>query len=395
MRTAVTRPVLWPREQPASPARRCVRRAGGVHENSDARYGGTRRPPDGRRRRHRPPHPEVFATSTTRQPCHQPPGRVQLDHRRPARHILGRGSPYRYRSGSIGSPQRGHSAGSAPPVVSGSRNSPHPGHTRCAQQAGSPPPRSMSPACARAGCAVQSFAHPGPGERGHESWQRRRAESTVEAMTINTSFPPSARRTGRLAAAGAAALTAAVVLAACGSADDDSGAAATDEQVTVEVDESDASTEAFNDADVMFAQMMIPHHAQALEMAEIMLHKDGLDPEVVTLVEQIRDAQGPEIELMTDWLADWDAPLLDPADPEVAEMDGMVPAEGIDQLRAAEGAEAEQLFLAQMIEHHVGAVDMAEEEIADGIDPAAIALAEEIITAQQTEIEQMTAMLDD
>src|SRR5699024_9489369 len=78
MRTAVTRPVLWPREQPASPARRCVRRAGGVHENSDARYGGTRRPPDGRRRRHRPPHPEVFATSTTRQPCHQPPGRVQL-----------------------------------------------------------------------------------------------------------------------------------------------------------------------------------------------------------------------------------------------------------------------------------------------------------------------------
>src|SRR5699024_7605102 len=78
MRTAVTRPVLWPREQPASPARRCVRRAGGVHENSDARYGGTRRPPDGRRRRHRPPHPEVFATSTTRQPCHQPPGRVHL-----------------------------------------------------------------------------------------------------------------------------------------------------------------------------------------------------------------------------------------------------------------------------------------------------------------------------
>ncbi len=214
-------------------------------------------------------------------------------------------------------------------------------------------------------------------------------------MTIKTSFPLSARRTGRLAAAGAAALTAAVVLAACGSADDDSGAAATDEQVTVEVDESDASTEAFNDADVMFAQMMIPHHAQALEMAEIMLDKDGLDPEVVTLVEQIRDAQGPEIELMTDWLADWDAPLLDPADPEVAEMDGMVPAEGIDQLRAAEGAEAEQLFLAQMIEHHVGAVDMAEEEIADGIDPAAIALAEEIITAQQTEIEQMTAMLDD
>src|SRR5699024_2243591 len=86
MRTAVTRPVLWPREQPASPARRCVRRAGGVHENSDARYGGTRRPPDGRRRRHRPPHPEVFATSTTRQPCHQPPGRVQLGCRAMAQH---------------------------------------------------------------------------------------------------------------------------------------------------------------------------------------------------------------------------------------------------------------------------------------------------------------------
>lgn len=214
-------------------------------------------------------------------------------------------------------------------------------------------------------------------------------------MTLKTTSLLSVRRTGRLTAVGAAALTAAVVLTACGSTDGDASAAVTDENVTVEVGESDASAEAFNDADVMFVQMMIPHHAQALEMAEIMLAKEGLDPEVVALVEQIRDAQGPEIALMTGWLADWGAPELDPADPHVAEMDGMVPAEGIEELRAAEGTAAEQLFLAQMIEHHVGAVDMAEDQIADGVAPEVTALSEEIIAAQQAEIDQMTAMLGD
>src|SRR5699024_6373922 len=148
-------------------------------------------------------------------------------------------------------------------------------------------------------------ASTGAGEGGHEQWLLPGDRCTVGSMTLKTTSFLSVRRTGRLAAVGAAALTAAVVLTACGSTDGDASAAVTDENVTVEVGESDASAEAFNDADVMFVQMMIPHHAQALEMAEIMLAKEGLDPEVVALVEQIRDAQGPEIALMTGWLADW------------------------------------------------------------------------------------------
>src|SRR5699024_5351801 len=140
-------------------------------------------------------------------------------------------------------------------------------------------------------------ASTGAGEGGHEQWLLPGDRCTVGSMTLKTTSFLSVRRTGRLAAVGAAALTAAVVLTACGSSD---SATATDqEQVTVEVEDPGAGAEAVNDADVMFVQMMIPHHAQALEMAEIMLAKEGLDPEVVALVEQIRDAQGPEIALMT------------------------------------------------------------------------------------------------
>lgn len=153
---------------------------------------------------------------------------------------------------------------------------------------------------------------------------------------------------------------------------------------------ADAATEA-NAADVMFAQMMIPHHEQALEMSAIVLAKDGVDPEVAELAEQIAAAQGPEIEQLEAWLDEWGVPRM-PGDHDMP-MDGMLTEAELDELEAADGASGSQLFLEQMIEHHEGAIDMAEQHQASGEHEGALELSAAIIEAQEAEIERMQEML--
>ena len=68
----------------------------------------------------------------------------------------------------------------------------------------------------------------------------------------------------------------------------------------------------------MFAQMMIPHHAQAVEMSDMMLKKQDIPAEVTALATRIKAAQGPEIEKMTGWLEGWDEPTQAPSDPGTA-----------------------------------------------------------------------------
>lgn len=182
-----------------------------------------------------------------------------------------------------------------------------------------------------------------------------------------------------------------------------------------------ASATAHNDSDVMFAQGMIPHHQQAIEMSDMLLGKQGIDPEVVSLAEQIKSAQGPEIEQMQGWLQEWgvgSTPPEDgampghqmpghdmpghqmPAGGDMGSMPGM-PAGGhgmmsqadMAALQNAQGAEAGRLFLTQMITHHEGAIMMAQREIEGGQYPAAVDMARTIVSSQQAEIDQMRAML--
>ena len=157
---------------------------------------------------------------------------------------------------------------------------------------------------------------------------------------------------------------------------------------------SSASAE-FNDADVMFAQMMIPHHRQAVEMSDLILAKPGVDPEVTALAKQIKAAQQPEIDTMTAWLKAWGKPteggsggMNHGADDQM-----MTPAE-MDRLKQASGTEGQKLFLAGMVKHHQGAVLMAQREIANGRHPDAIKLAEDIVRAQNAEIATMQAILE-
>jgi uncharacterized protein (DUF305 family) len=147
-----------------------------------------------------------------------------------------------------------------------------------------------------------------------------------------------------------------------------------------------------NQADIMFAQMMIPHHAQAVEMSDIILAKPDLPAEITALATKIKDAQAPEIETMTGWLESWKVPTM-MSDHSGHGMSGMVDDEGIDKLKDATGTDAVRLFLEQMIGHHEGAVDMAQQEIGAGKYPEAVQLARDIVTAQESEIAEMKQLL--
>ena len=191
----------------------------------------------------------------------------------------------------------------------------------------------------------------------------------------------------------AALLAAMSVLTACGNNDDSS-----DHETR-----SSASGDEFNDADVEFASDMIQHHAQALAMVDLTMGRQ-LDPEVQQLAEDIREAQGPEIEQMTDWLTDWDQPIPETVrdhanahgDGEMEmdpDMPGMMSADQMAELEAAEGAEFQQMWLEMMIEHHEGAIEMAQTEQSDGKFGPAKELAENIASAQQDEISTMENLL--
>lgn len=150
----------------------------------------------------------------------------------------------------------------------------------------------------------------------------------------------------------------------------------------------------FNAADETFVTGMIPHHEQAIEMAEMLLDKDGVDERVVAVAERIREAQQPEIDLMTSWLEEWGV------DPDMGDMpgmdhgggDGMMSDDDMAALESASGDEASGLFLEQMVQHHEGAIEMARQELDNGENADALELAQQIIDAQTAEIAEMEAL---
>ena len=196
----------------------------------------------------------------------------------------------------------------------------------------------------------------------------------------------------RMLALASTALITTLVLAGCGQ-NNDPGMSGMDHGSSSSSPSSSEASADFNAADEMFVTMMIPHHQQAIEMADLILGKDGIDERVVTLAQQIKDAQGPEIEQLQGWLDDWGV------DPEEQQMDGMDHSDGMmteddmAALESADGPEASRLFLEQMIVHHEGAVEMAQTQVDDGSNPDAVELAQTIIDAQTAEIQEMQDLL--
>ncbi|WP_346926758.1 DUF305 domain-containing protein [uncultured Arthrobacter sp.] len=150
-----------------------------------------------------------------------------------------------------------------------------------------------------------------------------------------------------------------------------------------------AATE-HNEADTMFAQGMIPHHEQAVEMSEMMLQKKDIPASVTDLATRIKAAQAPEIETMTGWLKTWNESATMGAGHS---MDGMMGEGDMKQLESAQGTEAAKLFLTQMVTHHQGAIMMAQTEMSQGKNAEAIQLSKDIVTAQEAEIKEMQDLL--
>lgn len=196
----------------------------------------------------------------------------------------------------------------------------------------------------------------------------------------------------------AIAALSAVVLAACGAQDEPTDAApgagqASTPAVTADPTPTEPAEPQPNAADIQFARDMIPHHAQAIVMAEVAARRAS-DPAVRDLAEQIQAAQGPEIEQLASWLTAWGEPAPDPdAMGGHGDMAGMMGPEEMAELAEARGARLDRMFLTSMIEHHRGAVEMAREQIEGGRHPGAVEMAEEIVATQQDEIDTMQELL--
>ena len=140
----------------------------------------------------------------------------------------------------------------------------------------------------------------------------------------------------------------------------------------------------FSAQDIMFAEMMIPHHQQAIEMSDLALRKSQ-DSAILDLARQIKDAQAPEIEEMKSWGASSNAHMGHM-------MDGMLSDEEISALKAATGKDFDRRFLEGMIDHHEGAIDMAE-MVVNSKNHEVATLARSIIKTQRAEISTMKDLL--
>jgi uncharacterized protein (DUF305 family) len=178
---------------------------------------------------------------------------------------------------------------------------------------------------------------------------------------------------------GVAALAALVSLAACSNNSNQANQTTSSTTTTT----STSGAQPHNQADVTFAQQMIPHHQQAIQMSDMVLAKQGIDPRVIDLANQIKAAQGPEIQQMQGWLTQWGQPVppsgsmmpstsMMPSGsmmPGGTMMPGMMSDQEMTALQNAEGVDASKLFLTMMIHHHQGAITMAQTELKSGQHP--------------------------
>jgi uncharacterized protein (DUF305 family) len=196
------------------------------------------------------------------------------------------------------------------------------------------------------------------------------------------------RTTSRLAIPAAAA-TLVLALSACGSGDNSSPGSMHGESGATASASSGAMIGATGD--VEFAQMMIPHHEQAVEMADLALKNDSASADVKALATQIKAAQGPEIKLMQGWLGQWGA--SESSGPMGHGSGGMMSDQDMSSLKDASGSEFDRMWLTGMIAHHEGAVTMAQDVLATTAQAGVKEMATAIVEGQQAEIATMKGML--
>lgn len=206
--------------------------------------------------------------------------------------------------------------------------------------------------------------------------------------------------TGRAALAATASVLVALALTGCGSDEGNLHGSMKGGRSTPGTSAAPATSPAVgatdhDQADVDFALQMVPHHLQAVEMADLVPARSG-DEQLRALATRIKQAQQPEVEQLTSLLAAWgvapdsgmsDADHMDPG------ATGMLTDDQLRALGALRGDDFRAEWLRLMIAHHTGALAMARTQLDTGTDPATRALATSVLTSQQQEIDEMRAML--
>jgi uncharacterized protein (DUF305 family) len=145
-----------------------------------------------------------------------------------------------------------------------------------------------------------------------------------------------------------------------------------------------------SDADIMFLQMMIPHHQQAVDMGTL-AETRASNPEVKALAAQIKAEQAPEIKQMTQWLTDAGLPTEPSMDMGHA-MGGVLSDAQMTALENATGPAFDKLYLEGMIGHHEGAIAMVS-MLKTSDNPSTTQLGKAIVSSQTAQIAQMKALL--
>ncbi|MET9963083.1 DUF305 domain-containing protein [Streptomyces sp. NPDC006326] len=218
-------------------------------------------------------------------------------------------------------------------------------------------------------------------------------------MTTTTFTIRTRTRTRSLVALATATTALVLTLSACGSGTDGHPAAG-HEGPTASAPAAPAQSPGagHNAADVAFAQGMIPHHRQAVEMAGLAASR-AESAEVKKLADEIKKAQDPEINAMSGWLTSWgeQVPAPGAADHSAhgggGTPSGMMTAEDMARLEKASGKAFDTAFLELMVKHHEGAVAMADTERKTGSHAPAKTMAEAITTSQSAEITHMRTLL--
>ena len=159
----------------------------------------------------------------------------------------------------------------------------------------------------------------------------------------------------------------------------------------------DSARTRYTEADVRFMTGMMHHHAQAIEVANLVPTR-AQDASIQTLARRIISAQQDEIGIMQQWLRDRGQPVPDMHGGHhgAVQMPGMLTAEQVEALRSARGPAFDRLFLELMIQHHRGAVRMVRDLFATdgaGQDEEVFRFASDVQVDQSTEVARMERML--